>query len=339
MSGFNPIGVQWNRDMRNEENRMYEELYKMYENKGNGYFENNRGVLFPLDNKFRDGEMHPVDDRVKNAILGAKVINPNRNKLYTIAYLANGLRDSYGFTIKEYDKDSFATNSAATERTIVSYLDYPFSESEGITTRTIDLGDMIFLITIDYDAVWGDGYNISNTASGGYARGCVIDESNYEYTINKGSIESNRGANFPQKNMKLEGNEGTISQLARDALLDVKIFGAKIDCFYRLEFIANGHVSYGEERWGITLSEYPKETFETTGESTLVFEYNHRTLPGNEGNFNWKKQSDGIETITVDNGEIACSVTVDRSVIPGLFMNFNSNHAPTAVIDPSNYFF
>lgn len=307
-----------------------------------GYFENNRGVVYPLTNVIRDGVLHTVSDRVKDVILGAKVINPKKDKLYTISYVSNGYRDSYGFTIHEYDKESFSTDSEKSKKILVNYTDFRFSESVGITTRTLDLGEIIFIITIDYSAIPGVGLNLSNTSEA-YALGCVIDESNYEYTIDKSGLDLNRGVVFPLKNMVFAGNQSEISQRARDALLDVKVFGAKIDCYYRLTMISNGYESGGKERWGITLEEYPKDTFETTGEKATVFLYNKETLPGNSGNALWQRQSEGIETITVDNGEIACSVTVDRSVITNssqpLFLNFNTSHAPTAIIDPSNYFF
>ena len=167
---------------------------------------------------------------------------------------------------------------------------------------------------------------------------------NTEITNAAGYFENNRGVDYPLRNMRYRNEIGTISDAAKNAILDIKVFGAKVDKLYRLVMIANGYVSNGKERWGISLTEYEKENFETVGLITdNVFLYNNDDMVGNEGNANYQKGSDGIDTITVDNGEIACSVTVDRNVISstgnGLFMNLNSPHAPTAIIDPSNYFF
>lgn len=157
---------------------------------------------------------------------------------------------------------------------------------------------------------------------------------NTEITNASGYFENNRGVDYPLRNASLEGEVANITDLARDAILDVKVFGAKMDCYYRLVFVGNGYVSAGEEQWGITVHEYPVETYNTTGEYNIVFYYT------NTGK--WKKRSDGIDTITLDNGDIAVSVTVDREIISQRvstgFLNLNI-HAETAIIDPSNYFF
>src|SRR5699024_2875303 len=139
-------------------------------------------------------------------------------------------------------------------------------------------------------------------------------------------------------------NTGTVSEAAKNAILDAKVFGARIGYYYKLTMIANGYESNGKKRWGITLEERSIENFETTGGTNrFIFIYNNDSTAGNDDNANYQKGNDGIDTITVDNGEIACSVTVDRSVISntgqGLFLNLASFHAPTAIIDPSNYFF
>ena len=164
-----------------------------------------------------------------------------------------------------------------------------------------------------------------------------------EIELSRGYFENNRGVDYPLRNMIKGGEIGTISEFAKSAILDVKVFGARIDCYYRITFIANGYISREQERWGITLEEYPKSSFSSSGEmSRQIFNYASPVLEGNEGNANWQKESDGIETITVDNGEIAVSVTIDRQVITDTdsrgFLNLNSE-ASTAIIDPSNYFF
>lgn len=159
-----------------------------------------------------------------------------------------------------------------------------------------------------------------------------------------GYLESNKGADFPLRNMTFNGNSVPITAEAKNAILDAKIFGARIGYYYRLTMIANGFDSKGKKRWGVTLREHSIENFETNGGSgRFIFIYNDDDMDGNNGNANWQKVSDTIETITVDNGEIALSLTIDRSVISGLskpeFMNLDSPYAPTAIIDPSNYFF
>ena len=160
----------------------------------------------------------------------------------------------------------------------------------------------------------------------------------------KGYLEENKGVDYPLRNMRFNGNTGTVSEAAKNAILDAKVFGARIGYYYKLTMIANGYESNGKKRWGITLEERSIENFETTGGTNrFIFIYNNDSTAGNDDNANYQKGNDGIDTITVDNGEIACSVTIDRNVISnigqGLFLNLATPHAPTAIIDPSNYFF
>lgn len=157
---------------------------------------------------------------------------------------------------------------------------------------------------------------------------------NTEITNADGYLENNRGVDFPLRNMNYMGEVSTITEKAKNVILDAKIFGAKVDCFYRVVMISNGYVNGGKERWGITLYEYPISTFSTTGEGTQLFYY----ASNKDSSGSWEKQSEGIETISLDNGEIACSITIDRSKIDGEFLNLNVN-ARSAIIDPSNYFF
>lgn len=165
---------------------------------------------------------------------------------------------------------------------------------------------------------------------------------NTEITAAQGYFENNRGVDYPLRNMLFNGEIKDINNRAKNAILDVKIFGAKVDKIYRLLYVSNGFESKNKERWGITLAEYDKSTLsETNSDYRWLFIFNDDDRQGNEGNANYQKGSDGIDTITVDNGEIACSVTVDRGYLTD--NNWNSmtvsNDAPTAFIDPSNYFF
>lgn len=163
----------------------------------------------------------------------------------------------------------------------------------------------------------------------------------------RGYFENNRGVEFPLRNAVKDGEIGTISTTVKNVILDAKVFGAKIGYFYRITMIANGFESNGKQRWGVTLEEWDIDSYVNGGTGrNFIFIYNDDTLQANSGNANWQKVSDRIETITVDNGDIALSVTIDREAISnapgsanGLFLNLATANAPTAIIDPSNYFF
>lgn len=172
----------------------------------------------------------------------------------------------------------------------------------------------------------------------------MIDDEAVDYNkLAENSLTMNRRKDFPLKTISIEGvSPAPIAQLTRNAILDAKVFGAVIGKYYRVSFIANGHIANGKERYGITLEE--REVI--TGERTRwIFQYNDDQTPENSQNANVQKLSDGIDTIMVDNGEIAASITVDRAAIKSSsspnFLNLNSGLgvSPTAIIDPSNYSF
>lgn len=158
-----------------------------------------------------------------------------------------------------------------------------------------------------------------------------------------GTLMANIGKDFPLRSVKLGSTEPVaISTLAKNAIIDAKVFGAVIGKYYRLSLIANGHLSNGKKRYGVTVEE---RNITDGAVTNFSFVYDADARAGNEQNANIQKISDNIETIIVDNGEVVVSVTVDRQYIsnsssPG-FINLSSGpgNSPTAIIDPSNYSF
>src|SRR5699024_12561175 len=64
-----------------------------------------------------------------------------------------------------------------------------------------------------------------------------------EITSAKGYFENNRGVEYPLKNMLFNGEIGGFANRTKNAILDVKVFGAKIDKVYRIMYVANGNES------------------------------------------------------------------------------------------------
>lgn len=170
-----------------------------------------------------------------------------------------------------------------------------------------------------------------------------LDEVNAarEYFENVDELGLNYGKDFPLKSVQL-GNQAPVSipAIVKNIVLDAKVSGAKTDMYYRLDFVANGIVSNGKARYGINISEL---RIADGSRARHVFLYNADDLEGNSQNANTQKTSDGIDTIIVDNGEIAVSLTVDRQAISNssnpTFLNLNSgaDNSPSAVIDRSVY--
>lgn len=159
-----------------------------------GYLDNNRGVQYPLRNIVKNGELHSFSETVKDILLDVKVINAKKGKYYTIDYIANGISDSWGFTISEYDKETYSTEAQG--EYIARMQKVKFSEPEGNeTTRVLDVGDMTFIITLDYTKISFNRLNLGTTEQG-VARGAIIDESCYIYRTDSND-NKNREHNFP----------------------------------------------------------------------------------------------------------------------------------------------
>lgn len=151
----------------------------------------------------------------------------------------------------------------------------------------------------------------------------------------------NKGKDFPLRSVQL-GSQApvAISSIVQNVILDATVSGAKTGMYYRVTFISNGFVQGGEPRYGITVEE---RRMSDGWRERYVFTYNDGDTPENQQNYNQSKNSDGIDTIQADNGEIVISLTVDRAAITASsnpeFLNLNSgaSNSPSAVIDPSVY--
>lgn len=168
----------------------------------------------------------------------------------------------------------------------------------------------------------------------------LIEEANETFEVMDG-LTINRGKDYPLKSVQLGSQEPVeIAEHVKNVVLDATVSGAEPDKYYRITFVANGHVQGGEPRYGISAGEYRKsDGFRTR----WVFTYNDASTPENQQNYNIQKGSDGIDTIIADRGDLVISVTVDREAITNssnpTFLNLNSGigNSPSAVIDPSTY--
>ena len=168
----------------------------------------------------------------------------------------------------------------------------------------------------------------------------LIEEANETFEVMDG-LTINRGKDYPLKSVQLGSQEPVeIAEHVKNVVLDATVSGAEPDKYYRITFVANGHVQGGEPRYGISAGEYRKsDGFRTR----WVFTYNDASTPENQQNYNIQKGSDGIDTIIADRGDLVISLTVDREAITNssnpTFLNLNSGigNSPSAVIDPSTY--
>ncbi|HHT7172080.1 TPA: hypothetical protein ACTZ3H_002772 [Bacillus cereus] len=271
----------------------------------------NRGADFPLSNTVRDGVLHPFGQSAKDAILSVKVSGAKQGKLYGIEWLGNGYDDAgtirYGFTIAEYDKATFGTNSESGRRQIAYYKtnNFPAPTTDVVTRNLyIPAEDITFTITYDRTKI-GTILRITEN-SAGIAKGAVIDERCYTYKQkvdeNKGNLLNNQGKVFPFDNVVRDATTYPEFLAINDAILDCKVQNAKIGKIYRISYIGNGTTAWGEPNYAIWLEECDPGF------------QNIRTV-FSRANQNTPVPTKAIETRTIstNNEEIILNITIDYS--------------------------
>lgn len=168
----------------------------------------------------------------------------------------------------------------------------------------------------------------------------LIEEANETFEVMDG-LTINRGKDYPLKSVQLGSQEPVeIPEVVQNIILGATVSGGKPDMYYRLTFVANGIVQGGEPRYGLTVEERRKSDGWRT---RFAFTYNDASTPENQQNYNIQKNSDGIDTIIADRGDLVIGLTVDRKAITNshnpTFLNLSSgaSNAPSAVIDPAVY--
>lgn len=315
----------------------------------------NKGKDYPLKS-VKLGDTAPVNIKsiVKNAVLDAKIYGAKLNMYYRLSFIANGYTSlgssRYGISLEEVrastgvvEKIIFSYNQEEREG---NYQNATIRRGGDIDTIIVESGKYVASITVDRAVISASSSpEFINLSSGvGSSPTAIIDPVNYSYSnVTEDALTINRGKDYPLKIVNLNDSSATtIAALTKNAILDAKVFGAEIGKYYRLSTIGNGRESNGKARYGITVEQ---RNMSDGAFEKLLFVYNDDNRPGNEQNANIQKLSETIDTITVDNGDIAVSVTVDRMVIansttPDL-LNLSSGPgvSNSAVIDPSKYSF
>ncbi|WP_207391724.1 hypothetical protein [Bacillus cereus] len=82
-----------------------------------------------------------------------------------------------------------------------------------------------------------------------------------------GELNINRGAETPLYNAVRDGILHPFDQVVKDAILSVKVSGAKPGKYYGIEWMGNGYNDGGVIRYGFTIAEYDKSTFGVNSEN------------------------------------------------------------------------
>lgn len=293
----------------------------------------NLGVDYPLKSVTRNGEMTPINDKLKNGILDIKVIGAKEGKYYRIQYIGNGItawgEPYYGCVIYEHDKSTFATDSASSIKPIITRTEHAKTPSTGITTWLFSNPNENINVTITLDlSVFGDKVNLDDKSLG-YSS--IIDESCYVMSTTKPSyLNLNRGVIYPFKNVERNGILGRdLPTDLKNGILDVKILNAKKDKIYKIDWIGNGTTAWGNAEYAIYLQEM-NEDF-TDIKQIFQRQNAHLDAPKNQ-----------IETrvITNNSTDIVLIVTLDYSELKSLSytMNIEGSMGYSCIIDKTCYY-
>jgi len=305
-------------------------------NKPAGVLEANRGADYPFVNVTRDGTLNSFDQKVKDVFLSVKVIGAKKGKYYAIEWLGNGYDDAgtirYGFSIGEYDKATFGTDSTSGRKLVAYYKNNNFpAPTTDIVTRVLEVPeeDLVFVIVYDRTKILSSILRVADPTSG-TAKSAVIHEDNYVYLQKYGYLGDNSGVQYPFKNVQRDGTTYSTSSEIEKAILDVKIFNAKKGKKYKIDFIGNGTTAWGEPNYSVYLQEMD-ENFQ--GVVQVFSRTNH--------NFPAPTSSIVNRVVSTNTTDIVMSVTIDYSKLTksSYAMNTTSSAGYGYIVDESCYIY
>ncbi|EOU1754605.1 BppU family phage baseplate upper protein [Clostridium perfringens] len=154
-------------------------------------------------------------------------------------------------------------------------------------------------------------------------------------TTNAG-FDKNRGVDYPLKPITRDGILSQTSDKIKNGILNIKIYGAKINKYYRLEWLGNGVVLNNGKRYDVLISEYDKETYSYNSTKNKL---NLINLDDSLGKDNPPSDTTIATVLYSSPSEnISIELTYDRSVIgDSLALNNPIGDGYSFIIDESCY--
>lgn len=145
-----------------------------------------------------------------------------------------------------------------------------------------------------------------------------------------GSLEINSGSKYPLKPQIRNGAVSEIDPQINDAVLDIKILGAKPNKWYKLDWLGNGTTVWGDPNYSIYITEFDKNNW---GNTRVVFDrVNHPIVT---------KPNEDITTqfLQRDGEDVAVSITINYKKLKKVSyaMNSAANLGYSWIIDESCY--
>lgn len=311
-----------------------------------GRLSRNRGAAYPLQARTRDGITSDAMPRFLDALYEIEVIGAERGRVYQVAYFQNGQllngANAYNWQIRSFDAANFETNSAAGSKMVVSYSDPgqpQLDPAGGVQTIALQARpeygrDVVIKITVD-PAYLGTGSIDSNSVDTRPGWSWIIDPATYVYAGGS-EITANSGKWFPFQKKTRGGVTSVGDNFLRDAVLDVRVVGAREGCFYRLAYFKNGTTAFSGPQDGWIIDEVDASTFETDGTSRMAVYY---TDAGQPDIVRGGIQSIRIVSSRITGVEFYITLDTDRLPAFGTPVHMNQSGRPgwSWIIDPAKY--
>ena len=152
-------------------------------------------------------------------------------------------------------------------------------------------------------------------------------------TDSKG-LENNKGIDYPLRSITRNGEITVIGTRIKDAILDIKVVGAKPNKYYRIQYLGNGTTAWGNPFYGVVVHEHDKNTFASDSDKNIKVIVKRQN--------NYKEKPNGITTWEFKNDleNITITITIDFSVLDSDYYNFDhKSNGYSSIIDESCYIY
>ncbi|WP_343619625.1 hypothetical protein [Acinetobacter proteolyticus] len=307
----------------------------------------NSGKAFPLKSMPRKELISPANTVFNNCILKIRIVNAVAGKFYRLAYFKNGNATIPGaldgWVIEEIDQLNYETADNPPTRVINYEHPAPDIKKDG-TIQTVKVQSSTRLefqayITVDTSKLPAVGTPVTALNEGTSGWSWIIDPSCYEYEVvpSQSELTINQGKVFPCRPMKRNGIESKSNSFLRDAILAVKVFGARKGSYYGIRYFKNGTEAVSGVPDGWIIEEQAIADYGTSEAAAQVIALNNNSVPNID-------RTKGIQTIILESPTVKnlkFHLTIDPSKFPpyGEFirMNFSSNDGYSLIIDPVCY--
>ncbi|USA54569.1 hypothetical protein NDN13_05075 [Acinetobacter sp. C32I] len=304
----------------------------------------NKNKAYPLRLIARNGTTSPANNVFNAVILDIKLIGTLPDKYYKLSYFKNGNTSIVGaldgWVIEEFDKANYETANNASLR-IVDYTHPVADVNKNGTIQTVKVVSAIrsefqAFITLDTASLPPVGTPITSLNAGTSGWSWIIDPSCYGITI-PSALVINQGKDFPNRVIQRNNVTSPFNSFIRDAILDVRITGARQGNYYGIRYFKNGSTEASGVMDGWIIEEQAIADYGTTETALAVVPLaNPYTVA--------LDRTKGIQTVVFDSiivPSLRVYITVDPAKFPpfGEFVRMNSvsNAGYSHIIDPSKY--